>query len=69
MDRWVTPPMWVTSPTRGPPPPCKEALECDFFADYITDYFLCNQANVWLVSGYFPDLCSEVIEQNSVEKL
>ena len=26
MDRRVTPPKRVTSPTRGPPPPCKHAL-------------------------------------------
>ena len=26
MDRRVTPPGWVTSPTWGPPPPCKQAL-------------------------------------------
>ena len=26
MDRRVTPPKWVTSPTWGPPPPCKQAL-------------------------------------------
>ena len=26
MDRWVTPPERVTSPTWGPPPPCKHAL-------------------------------------------
>ena len=26
MDRRVTPPMWVTSPTWGPPPPRKQAL-------------------------------------------
>ena len=26
MDRWVTPPERVTSPTWGPPHPCKEAL-------------------------------------------
>ena len=26
MDRRVTPPMRVTSPTWGPPPPCKQAL-------------------------------------------
>ena len=26
MDRWVTPPERVTSPIRGPPPPCKHAL-------------------------------------------
>ena len=26
MDRRVTPPKRVTSPNRGPPPPCKQAL-------------------------------------------
>ena len=26
MDRWVTPPKRVTSPTWGPPPPCKQAV-------------------------------------------
>ena len=26
MDRWVTPPNQVTSPTWDPPPPCKQAL-------------------------------------------
>jgi len=26
MNRRVTPPKWVTSPTWGPPPPCKQAL-------------------------------------------
>ena len=26
MDRWVTPPKKVTSPTWGPTPPCKQAL-------------------------------------------
>ena len=26
MDRWVTPPKRVTSPTWGPPPPCKQTL-------------------------------------------
>ena len=25
-DRWVTPPKQVTSPTWGPPPPCKQVL-------------------------------------------
>ena len=32
MDWWVTPPKRVTSPTWGPPPPCKQALSWrDFF--------------------------------------
>ena len=26
MDELVNPPTWVTSPTWGPPPPCKQAL-------------------------------------------
>ena len=26
MDRWVTPPKRVISPTWGPPTPCKQAL-------------------------------------------
>ena len=26
MNRWITPPKRVTSPTWGPPPPCKQAL-------------------------------------------
>ena len=26
MERRVTPPKWVTSPSWGPPPPCKQAL-------------------------------------------
>ena len=31
MDRWVTSPKRVTSPTWGPPPPCKQALKPEFF--------------------------------------
>ena len=27
VDGWVTPPKRVTSPTRGPPPPCKQTLK------------------------------------------
>ena len=27
VDRRVTPPKWVTSPTRDPPPPCKQTLK------------------------------------------
>ena len=27
MERWVTPPKQVTSPTWGPPPPCKQVLK------------------------------------------
>ena len=31
MERRVTPPKRVTSPTRGPPPPCKQALSLAHF--------------------------------------
>lgn len=31
MNRQVSPSMWANSPTRGPPPPCKEALGWNFF--------------------------------------
>ena len=33
-DRRVTPPKRVTSPTWGPPPPCKQALNRDDFLQY-----------------------------------
>ena len=33
MDRRVTPPKRVTSPTLGPPPPCKQALTLLLFFD------------------------------------
>ena len=35
MDRRVTPPKRVTSPTRGPPPPCKQALNVDIYISVI----------------------------------
>ena len=28
LERLVTPPRWGTSPSRGPPPPCEQALRC-----------------------------------------
>ena len=31
MDRWVTPRNRVSSPTWGPPPPCKQALSAMIF--------------------------------------
>ena len=34
MDRRVTPPKRVTSPTWGPPPPCKQALKVFHFICY-----------------------------------
>ena len=36
MDRRVTPPKRVTSPTRGPPPPCKQALSNRNYHNYIS---------------------------------
>ena len=35
MDRRVTPPKRVTSPTWGPPPPCKQALNVDIYISVI----------------------------------
>ena len=35
MDRRVTPPKRVTSPTWGPPPPCKQAL--NYYRAYAHD--------------------------------
>ena len=32
VERWVTPPRRVTSPTWGPPPPCKQALSSSTFS-------------------------------------
>ena len=39
MDRWVNPPKQVTSPTWGPPPPCKQALKVlnDPKSQYMTE--------------------------------
>ena len=37
MDRRVTPPKRVTSPTWGPPPPCKQALSCYFVRHQMSD--------------------------------
>ena len=36
MDRRVTPPKQVTSPTWGPPPPCKQALMRDYMDKRVT---------------------------------
>ena len=36
MDWWVTQPKRVTSPIWGTPPPCKQALNCKFRANYET---------------------------------
>ena len=38
-DRRVTPPKRVTSPTWGPPPPCKQALNRDDFLQYNGNQF------------------------------
>ena len=35
MDRRVTPPKRVTSPTWGPPPPCKQALIFRFVFEFV----------------------------------
>ena len=44
MDRRITPPKRVTSPTWGPPPPCKQALRLIFQVWCLKNIFLvtCN---------------------------
>ena len=48
IDRWVTPPKQVTSPTWGPPPPFKQALSFCFQSllqwDFHTTFLLCTHA-------------------------
>ena len=39
MDRRVTPPKRVTSPTWGPPPPCKQALKLINDLFYVARHF------------------------------
>ena len=41
MDRRVTPPKRVTSPTWGPSPPCKQALEFSSFLGIYTGTLIC----------------------------
>ena len=51
MDRWVTPPKQVTSPTWGPPPPCKQALDDkQKFANTtsIHELVLCTSRTFWI---------------------
>ena len=38
MDSRVTPPKQVTSPTWGPPPPCKQALKCSLVHTLVNKY-------------------------------
>ena len=50
MDRRVTPPKRVTSPTLGPPPPCKQALrrnlEGTVLLSVITDSVYWKKQNI-----------------------
>ena len=45
MERRVTPPRRVTSPTWGPPPPCKQALRVTLCIPGLTDEELMKQVN------------------------
>lgn len=49
MNRQVSPSMWANSPTRGPPPPCKEALGWNFFGPI-------KSLITFVLSGSFPYL-------------
>ena len=51
MDKRVTPPKRVTSPTWGSPPPCKQALK-SIFTIYITN----ASSYSFTPLGYFKDV-------------
>ena len=69
MDRRVTKPKRVTSPTWGPPPPCKQALNLLFFFDTSLPSPLsdlkCEDQNEKLLPSYLPssseDTCLHVL--------
>ena len=56
MDRRVTPPKRVTSPTWGPPPPRKQALSqnqdlrtsAENQSEFLYDYFITNKSKWYL---------------------
>ena len=56
MDRWVTPPKRVTSPTWGPAPPCKQAL---LFASHqvpghlFASHQIFNKRNYCIYASFF----------------
>ena len=52
MDRRVTPPKRVTSPTWGPPPPCKQALSAMIFLWIFTATLLTS--TLWV--GYLNEI-------------
>lgn len=56
MNRQVSPPMWANSPSRGPPPPCKEALGWNFFGPITSlhDYFCAIRLMSGLYQAHFP---------------
>ena len=49
MDRWVTPPKRVTSPTWGFPPPCKQVLNENVSMRLKSACVLKTETNVWNV--------------------
>ena len=51
MDRRVTPPRRATSPTFGPPPPCKQALKKIFFLVSYRTKFKILQGNCKTTNG------------------
>ena len=51
MDRLVTPPKRVNSPTQGPPPPCKQALKQLLFDFLLMRNNLVNCRIYFLLSG------------------
>ena len=56
MDRRVTAPRTVTSPTLGPPPPCKQALS------YVTSFFYRTDLSSKRKSQLPQLLCAPIID-------
>ena len=50
MDRWVTPSKRVTSPTWGPPPPCKQALSLQHCSFVPCEWLAANGLLVLLIT-------------------
>ena len=52
MDRRVTPPKGVTSPTWGPPPPCKQALNVGVETNFCFEHNSAPESAVELYCNY-----------------
>ena len=51
MDRRVTPPKRVTSPTWGPPPPCKQALNLPAMPELMHEQKSFIKCNIYCIAA------------------